>query len=116
MYKKDNTVYAEAYKYLRHKSGRAVGFAVPGNVGDFDELDIDMGSLEKGDNEITFNGILKIFVPDFSHKSVKKKIVASRYSNDDQIAIMLNGDNESMERMQRWRAFADEVSERAASM
>ena len=109
-------VYAEAYKYLRHKSGRVVGFAVPGSMEDFDELDLDMGSMEKGDNEITFNGMLKIFVPAFTHKAVKTKIVTSRYSNDDQIAIMLNGDSGSMKRMQEWREFADDVSERAASV
>lgn len=110
MYNKGDMVYAEAYKYLRHKSGRVIGFAIPGNMEDFDELDLDMSSMKNGNNEIIFNGMLKIFVPNFTHKGVKTKIVTSRYSNDDQIAIMLNGDELAMKRMQQWRDFAENVS------
>ena len=110
MYKRNEVVYSDAYKYLRRKSGNAIGFAIPGDIDDFEELAIDMESIKRGVNDITLNGKLKFFVSDFSHKVVKTKIVTSRYSNDDQIAVMLNGDEEWMERMQQWRQFADDVA------
>lgn len=110
MYKKNEIVYSDAYKYLRRKSGDAIGFAIPGDIDDFEELDIDMRTVKRETNDITLNGRLKIFVQDFDHKTVKMKIVTSRYSNDDQIAVMLNGDEVWMDRMQRWRRFADDVA------
>ena len=113
MYTKNNTVYAEAYKYLQHKTKPIIGFAIPGTMDDYEEKDIDMSKFEVGPSYITLNGNLRIGIPEFTHKAIKTKIITSRYSNDDQLAIMLNGDEESMSVMQKWREFADDVSERA---
>ena len=110
MYKKDDIVYADAYKYLKHKKVNAIGFAIPGELEDFEEYDIDMNTLSTEDDAITLNGILKINVDKWDHKWLKTKVICSRYSNDDQIAIMLNGDELAMQRMQRWRDFADDIS------
>ena len=110
MYKKGNMVYADAYKYLKHKKVNAIGFAIPGELEDFEECDIDMDTLSTEDDTITLNGILKINVDKWDHKWLKTKVIGSRYSNNDQIAIMLNGDELAMQRMQRWRDFADDIS------
>ena len=113
MYEKDGIVYSDGYKYLKHKTERVVGFAVPGKAEDFEEADVDMSTLTVDSDTVTLNGTLKIGISGWNHKSIKRKVIVSRYSNDDQIAIMLNGDEKSMQRMQRWREFADEVSEMA---
>lgn len=115
MYKKDGVVYADAYKYLKHKTESVIGFAVPGEAEDFEEAEVDMGTLKVDDDTVTLNDMLKIGISEWNHKGIKLKIVASRYSNDDQIAIMLNGDEEAMQRMQKWREFADEVAQRTLS-
>lgn len=115
MYKKDGVVYADAYKYLKHKTESIIGFAVPGEAEDFEEAEVDMGTLKVDDDTVTLNDMLKIGISEWNHKGIKLKIVASRYSNDDQIAIMLNGDEEAMQRMQKWREFADEVAQRTLS-
>ena len=88
-----------------------MGFAVPGKAEDFEEANVDMSTLTVDSDTVTLNGTLKIGISGWNHKAIKLKIIASRYSNDDQIAIMLNGDEVAMQRMQKWREFADEVSE-----
>lgn len=115
MYEKDGIVYSDGYKYLKHKAESVVGFAVPGEAEDFEEAEVDMGTLKVDDDTVTLNDMLKIGISEWNHKGIKLKIVASRYSNDDQIAIMLNGDEEAMQRMQKWREFADEVAQRTLS-
>lgn len=115
MYKKDGVVYADAYKYLKHKMESVIGFAVHGEAEDFEEAEVDMNTLKVDDDTVTLNGTLKIGISEWNHKAIKLKIVASRYSNDDQIAIILNGDEVAMQRMQKWREFADEVAQRTLS-
>lgn len=115
MFEKDGVVYSDGYKYLKHKTESVVGFAVPGKAEDFEEADVDMSTLTVDSDTVTLNDMLKIGIGEWSHKAIKLKIIASRYSNDDQIAIMLNGDEVAMQRMQKWREFADEVAQRTLS-
>lgn len=49
------------------------------------------------------------------YAAVKERIIKSRYSNDEQIAIMLNKDigregSVYYQKMQEWREFATEVA------
>lgn len=50
---------------------------------------------------------------DFRNKSyayIKTFIIKLHYSNDDQIAIILNNDEDKMNEMQEWREYASEVA------
>lgn len=115
MYQKYGIVYADAYNYIRHKTKNIRGLAVPGDMEDFEELPIDMDTLIRGEDYILLNGFIKISIPSFTHKDIKTKIIESRYSNNDQIAIMLNNDEDSMDKMQKWRNFADDISKKIVS-
>ena len=66
-------------------------------VEDFEELDED--SLEVIDNKC-------FYFKNMSYSEIKTTIIKLHYSNDDQIAIMLNNDEEKMREMQEWREFA----------
>lgn len=112
MYSKDGKVYSDAYKYLKHKEKPIVGFSVPGDESDFEEKDIDFSTMVTDGDNITLNSCLRFIIGDHTHKGIKTKVVKTRYSNDDQLAVMLNGDEESLQRMQKWREFAEEVAER----
>lgn len=45
-----------------------------------------------------------------SYAAIKTFIIKLHYSNDDQIAIMLNNNEEKMREMQEWREFASRVA------
>lgn len=117
MYVKGNRVYADAYKYLKHKERNIVALSVKGNPDDYEELEMDT-PLEvtlKG-NMISWNkGMFMKNVSELSYEGIKSTIIKSRYSNDDQIAIMLNKDESEEKRMyfdkmQQWRGFAADIT------
>jgi hypothetical protein len=45
-----------------------------------------------------------------NYAAIKTFIIKLHYSNDDQIAIMLNGDEEKMKEMQEWREYASYIA------
>lgn len=52
---------------------------------------------------------------DFNGKSydcIKRLIIQLHYSIDDQIAIMLNNDDDKMREMQEWREFAKNIAKK----
>ncbi|RGY28194.1 MULTISPECIES: hypothetical protein [Bacteroides] len=113
MYVKGNTVYADAYKYLKHKERNIVALSVKGNPDDYEEVSMDMPlEVKVNGNMISWNkGMFMKNVSDLSYEGIKSTIIKSRYSNDDQIAIMLNKDESEEKRMyfdkmQQWREFA----------
>ena len=89
---------------------------VPGH---FEEVDQDTEYIEVlpvlQDGKISAYGISLGEVADPDYNSVKTAIIKSRYSYDDQIAIMLNKadspeDERKFKRMQDWRRYAAEVA------
>ena len=113
MYVKGNTVYADAYKYLKHKERNIVALSVKGNPDDYEEVSMDMPlEVKVNGHMISWNkGMFMKNVSDLSYEGIKSTIIKSRYSNDDQIAIMLNKDESEEKRMyfdkmQQWREFA----------
>ena len=113
MYVKGNTVYADAYKYLKHKERNIVALSVKGNPDDYEEVSMDMPlEVKVNGNMISWNkGMFMKNVSGLSYEGIKSTIIKSRYSNDDQIAIMLNKDESEEKRMyfdkmQQWREFA----------
>ena len=113
MYVKGNTVYADAYKYLKHKERNIVALSIKGNPDDYEEVSMDMPlEVKVNGNMISWNkGMFRKNVSGLSYEGIKSTIIKSRYSYDDQIAIMLNKDESEEKRMyfdkmQQWREFA----------
>ena len=118
MYKKNDITFAEAGNYLKRRAASEISFQAEGESSEFEEVKIAypyeitvMGDI------LLFDGIA-ILAEEMSKKAIKMHIVKMRYTNDDQIAVMLNKDDSeedrlSFERMQAWRKFADDVAEAA---
>ena len=117
MYAKRDMLYADAYKYLKHKTKRIVALSINGSADDFEEVDMEspikvviVGKL------VTWNNnLLACSSDELTYEAIKTKIIKSRYSNDDQLAIILNKDKDadgqlSFERMQVWREFATKIA------
>lgn len=91
-------IIAEAGCYL--STGREKGLKMP--VGkDYVEKTIDIKNITIVDNLIFVDNL--IVIKDDSYPKMKKSLINGIYSNDDQIAIILNGDSEMMQLMQDWR-------------
>ena len=117
MFTKGNKIYADTYKYLRHKTKAAIGLTMVGNEDDFEEVDMTLPvSLSVKGNMVTWeNGKLAFFAKEKKYAAIKEQLVKSRYTNDEQIAIMLNKDASEdgqlyYQRMQDWRSFSEELA------
>lgn len=113
MFTKGNTVYADAYKYLKHKERNIIALSVKGSADDYEELPMNDPLDIEVDNVVVFwNNRMFANIPEsFAKDAVKTSIIKSRYSNDDQLAILLNKDEDEKKRMyyqkmQEWREFA----------
>lgn len=111
MFVKKNTVYSEAGYYL--KSGSIIGFQLNGDISKFEELPIDINDMVRVGNIIYFNQgkIAQYVLSKGGYGNYKSAIIKKRYSNDDQIAIILNKDNSEedkliFDKMQEWRDWA----------
>lgn len=106
MIKQDDIIKAEEGKILLYKPenklwGKAARLATyKGHIlteEDFEE--VEESNLECIDNVwYDFRGM--------TYAAIKTFIIKLHYSNDDQIAIMLNNDEEKMIKMQEWREYA----------
>ena len=122
MFTKGNKTFADAGCYLKGKVGNSVGFTVNGNPDDYDEISIGDDLDVHVDSKIVFLcGRKFMFLPKaITYEEIKKKIIKSRYTDDDQIAIILNKDDSEEDmmlfnKMQEWRAFASEVARLATT-
>lgn len=130
MYTKNNKMIADAGYYL--KSGATIGYELPKDMEGIEELpvivyDMEIRTSKAGlVNAHCTNGLLSFSVKKSNdtptYAKLKTDIIKMRYSNDDQIAIMLNVDNESKDsaedyqRMQDWRMFATNVAKKIMSL
>lgn len=114
MFIKRDKIYSDAYKYLRSKDGKMVAFQLPStaDVDNFEEQDIDLDTVTHDKEFVRLNGNLLIKCNDFSYSGIKTAVISSRYSNDDQIAIMLNDEKDEIDNMQAWREFAKDIARR----
>lgn len=120
MFIKGNTVYADAYKYLRHKDQNIIALSIKGNADDFDELEMSVPlDIEVKNGMIFWNARMFANIPEsFTREAIKTSIIKSRYSNDDQLAILFNKDEDEKgamyyRKMQEWREFASDVAKMA---
>lgn len=117
MFQKGNKVYAEAGNYLRHKTKRMVGLTIVGNIEDFEEMPLNVPLDIVVDKDVFyFNNKMFACIPEkMDYAGIKTKIITSRYSNDDQMALILNNgmseeDTELFNKMQEWRDWAGEIA------
>lgn len=120
MFTKGNTVYADAYKYLKHKNRNIIALSIQGSADDFEELPMnDPLDVEIDGSMVFWNNRKFATRPDaFTKEGIKTRIIKSRYSNDDQLAIILNKDNSETDamyyqKMQEWREFAAFIAQKA---
>lgn len=93
-------IIADAGKYLI--SGRIKGLKMPADR-EYEEYVINTDNITKV-NDLYFVDNLLVVKED-TYGNMKKKLINGIYSNDDQIAIMLNGDEKMMQLMQDWRSW-----------
>lgn len=111
MYKIRNKVYPEAGYILVGKGRR--GYVFQGEMEEFTEQQITIDDMKVEGNFLLYsNGlILERNYPDLTYEEQKARIVKRLFSNDDQIAIMLNKgrseqDDLVFDKMQEYRDWA----------
>ena len=114
MYIDKDIIYSEPGKYLKGKNKIGFQFPLPGN---FVEYDINFNDLKLVGNMFYYNDNLFVqkYNKSWTYGDYKKDIIKKRYSNDDQIAIILNKDDSEedllrYERMMKWRVFASDLA------
>ncbi len=109
MYIIKNKTYAEAGNYLIGNTAK--GLSAPTSMGPFIEYKMDISNLLIDQNSISFDNIVWKNPGINSYSDAKKYIINKRYTNDAQIAIILNKDNSeedqlAYQKMQEWRDWA----------
>lgn len=109
MIKYGNKMIAAVGHYLTGSNGRR-GFALPIEEGvTFIEEELLKTVKKRPYNSASIGGIFNITIDN----NIKKKLISSIWSNDDQIAIILNKDNgetEMYDFMQSWRDWFGDVA------
>ena len=113
MFTKGNKVYADAGKYLVSKDRRIIALNITGSIDDYDEEEINSPlDIEIKDGLIYYQNRKLICSPEImDYAGIKTKMIKLRYSNDDQLAVILNKDNreedtELYNKMQEWREWS----------
>lgn len=121
MYKIKNKVYAEAGCILSGES--RIGYVFQGEMEEFTEQPITIDDMKVEGNFLLYsNGsILERNYPDLTYEEQKARIVKRLFSNDDQIAIMLNKgrseqDDLVFEKMQEYRDWAGTLAKKIVSL
>jgi hypothetical protein len=118
MFVKGDKIFADRGCYLKHKQLPIIGLTINnGNPDDYEEVVmLDGLNVEVEDGKVFIYDRKFVVLPDsISYSDIKKRVIKSRYSEDDQIAIILNKDlseEDAMyfQKMQEWREFASEVA------
>lgn len=115
MYFEKKLVYSQAGKYLKKGKHYAYQFALNEDV--IEEYDLDLSDLTIEGKFAFFNNRLfaQKIGKNWTYGDYKKDIIKKRYSNDDQIAIILNKDDSEEDllrykRMLEWREFASKFA------
>lgn len=121
MYKVRDKVYADAGKILIGKNKR--GYSFVGELSDFTEEDVIINDMKvKGQFLIYSNGmVVEMYDKKATYESLKAKYVKRLFSNDDQIAIMLNKgrseeDDMLFEKMQEWREWCGVLAKKVLTI
>lgn len=113
MYTKGETTYADAGCILISQTSK--GYKLSKSLQDIREHNINLDDITVSDKFIKIDNILIANQKGFTYADWKKYIIKWRYSNDDQIAIILNKDNSEedkmlFDKMQEWRDWAGQLA------
>ena len=115
MFIKGNMIYSEAGYILKCDNKKA--FQLPYNSSKmYIEIPIDITNTKIESGMINMDGVVFRNNEKYDYGQWKANIIKKRYSNDDQIAIMLNrGDEESnmiYNKMMQWREYASVLAKK----
>lgn len=120
MYKNKNYIYPDAGKIL--KSGNKYGYKFR-DTDSVSELDIFLNDMTLEDGYVCYsnNLIKELYYPNETYDHLKSRIIKKLFSNDDQIAIILNKDDSEEDlliynKMQEWRAWAGIVAKKIKNL
>ena len=123
MFQKGNKVYAEVGNYLRHKTKSVIGFTIVGGIEDFNEYPLNNPlDVVVEQDKFYFNNRMFVCKPStMDYVGIKTKLITSRYSNDDQMALILNNgmseeDTNLFNKMQEWRSFSGDIAKLVVSL
>lgn len=108
MYQIRDMVYSEAGYILIGNNKK--GYQFKGKMSEFTEAKMGLNKMEIHGEYVTYSGITQYIGKNPTYEQLKGDMVKRRYSNDDQIAIMLNGDQDAMQKMQEWRDWSTKVA------
>ena len=116
MYKIGNYNFADAGYYL--KRGSSIAYFFEDNGKEIQEIEATVGDMHKIGSIILWseNKLAQRVFKNGTYADYKKAIIQKKYSNDDQIAIMLNKDSGeeidllAYQKMQEWRDWASLVA------
>lgn len=121
MYKVRDKVYADAGKILIGKN--KIGYIFKGELSDFTEEDVIINDMKvKGQFLVYSNGmVVEMYDKNATYEALKAKYVKRLFSNDDQIAIMLNhgrseDDDMLFEKMQEWREWCGVLAKKVLTI
>lgn len=121
MYKIRNKVYPEAGYILVGENKK--GYVFQGELSEFTEKEITIDDMRVEGNFLLYsNGsILERNYPNLTYEEQKARIVKRLFSNDDQIAIMLNKgrseqDDLVFEKMQEYRDWAGTLAKKIVAI
>ena len=115
MFIKGNMIYSEAGYILKCDNKKA--FQLPYDPSKmYIEIPIDITNTKIESGMINMDGVVFRNNEKYDYGQWKANIIKKRYSNDDQIAIMLNrGDEESnmiYNKMMQWREYASMLAKK----
>lgn len=120
MYTIKNKTYADAGYVLKYKNKVAFSFE------DVDEKDVletklNLENMQKIGKFVAYSDGLKEYISCTEYKEWKKKWVNKQFTNDDQIAIILNKDDSEEDsllfnKMQAWREWSGVIAKKIISV
>jgi hypothetical protein len=118
MYKVGNFVFADAGHHL--KRGSSIAYFFEDNKEPIEENSTIIDDMHRVSNIILWanNKIAQPIIHNGAYGDYKKAIIQKKYSNDDQIAIILNKDSGeetdliAYNKMQEWREWASIVAKK----
>lgn len=121
MYKIRNKVYAEAGNLL--KGTNKIGYTFKGELIDFTEEEITLDDMVIDGNFVIYNNgkLRESYSPSTTYEQYKARFVKKLFSNDDQIAIILNqhqseDDMKIYNKMQEWRDWCSLVAKKIINL
>ena len=120
MYQIKNKIYADAGYILNYKN--KVGFSFEDvDQKDVLETKINLENMQKIGNFVVCSDNHREYISCTEYKDWKKKIISKQFTNDDQIAIILNKDDSEEDlflfnKMQEWRVWSSVFAKKIVNL